>query len=220
MSRVVLDVAVGDHFARGQRRLARALDAVGEGAARMFWQEWPGRPHREVPYGFKVDAFQAAVERGYEQLFWMDSSVIPARPIGEAWEWAALHGVFMPEDGWTCDQWTSDRALGYFGLDRDEVAQWRTGFATMLAVDLAVEAGREFLRRWTEARDAGAFLGRHRNRDQTESEDRRCLGHRHDQACACILVHQLGVPMAPRELVDCHGGDGALFKVDRPRPRG
>jgi len=37
------------------------------------------------------------------------------------------------------------------------------------------------------------FKGAWNNNNQTESQDPRCKGHRHDMSCGSIMVNQLGM---------------------------
>ena len=97
MFRAVVNVATGEHYRKGQARLARILDFdldildldtdlllwedlphLDEGDNTAIYQipaAWPS--HRDKPYAFKAYALETAAQRGYDLLLWIDAAVKP-----------------------------------------------------------------------------------------------------------------------------------------------
>lgn len=194
----VLNVAVGGNYPAMQKRLAFFLDQVGESAARLFWTDtWPGlRSHAQCPYGFKIDAFAVARIQGHRRALWLDSAVYPAKDLSPVWDWLDHHDVLLLGDGWNIGQWTSDKALAIYGIDRDTAMTLQLCYACVVGINLSSSRGLEFLDRWRELREAGAFPGPWTNDAKEASQDARCRGHRHDQSAASWLAHDMGIPMA------------------------
>ena len=150
--------------------------------------------HKDAPYSFKPYAIETVRKMGYSIIIWCDSCIRSVRNISELIPEIRSRGVFLQSDGWTTGQWSNDRSLDYFGLTRDDAMNIPAIYACIMAFDFNQEVTHEFLRRWKNAADDGVFQGRWKNDDKTESEDIRCMGHRHDQTCAEIISHQLNIP--------------------------
>ena len=139
---VILNVAVGDRYAFTQRRMIFFLSQIGDDTPQLFWTDsWPGRPHSEAPYGFKIDAFDAAIKLGYRRALWLDSPVYPVKELDEVWSYLDQHGVLLLGDGWNVGQWTSDAALAMYGVDRNDAMNMQLCYACVVGIDLASEIG-------------------------------------------------------------------------------
>lgn len=153
--------------------------------------------HEESPYAFKVYAVEHAKDLGYDVVIWLDS---PNRLIKPVDEWVAdieKVGVYLQRDGWKCGQWANDKCLDYFGITRNQAMTIPNIYACILGFDFRHGIARTFFKWWKTACKKGLFVGKSHNRDKTESQDPRCLGHRHDQSCAELIAHQLNLILSP-----------------------
>lgn len=153
--------------------------------------------HQENPYAFKVYAIEYARKFGFDIVIWLDS---PNRlkKATEPWlEDIARVGVYLQADGWWCGEWANDRCLDYFGVSRDEAMKIQNIYACIMAFDFRHPIADQFFTMWKQACLDGIFRGKHHNKDKTESQDERCQGHRHDQSCAELIAHKLGIPLSP-----------------------
>lgn len=150
--------------------------------------------HKENPYAFKVYAVEKLRKWGYTTIFWCDSVLRLTRPIDSLLPEIKGRGVYLQKDGWNAAQWSNDKALGYFGLTRDEAETIESIYACFMGFDFTNPIAEEFFARWKKSCDDGIFRGNWNNNALTESRDPRCRGHRHDQTCAEIISHQLGIP--------------------------
>ena len=212
----VVNFAKGKWYPQGQKRLNESLDAVGYKGDRLMFNEEEQvgcQAHSMVPYGFKVAAFNHVAGLGYEKILWCDSSVWAIRPLDDIFSLMERLGHAITGDGWSCASWTSDACLRAFGKTREEVRPLRTIIATAMGLDLSHERSREFLRVWTtHALNGVSFPGDWRNDKHQVSVDDECLGHRHDQAVASLLCHDMGMELVePHEFFSCYSKDpGAI----------
>jgi hypothetical protein len=152
------------------------------------------RPHSESPYEFKPYAVEHAKSMGYDIVFWCDSCIRLVKDFTPLLPEIISRGVFLQYDGWATGQWANDRSLDYFGLTRDKSMDISAIYACIMIFDFRQEISHEFLRLWKKSSNDGIFIGKWKNENKTESDDDRCLGHRHDQTCAEIISYQLGIP--------------------------
>lgn len=197
--KAILNVAVGERYLRGQDRLIASLDKVGETSDRLFWRdEWPpgSMSHSVQPYGFKTHAIRHALRRGYDQVLWLDAVCLALKPFDAIWRHLEHQPALVLADGWNIGEWTSDRALEIFGLDRDFAMGLQLCLAGVHAIDLASPKGRLLLELMEDLRDQGSFVGPWRNEVNEASLDPRCRGHRHDQSALSWATYAVGIPMA------------------------
>lgn len=222
MRRMVVNVATGAHYVRGQERLTEALASLGEDYLIFRDVMPPGSPsHQETPYGFKAWALEAAREKGGTMLLWADASIVPIRAIDPIWEYAAEHGVWLADNGWNNSQWTCDAA--YPDLFPDSILQAikteeayaavrsqnrkiQHVVATAFALDLNHRNGALFFYEYLRLAQTSAFKGPwwNSNGERPDYASKvgarpcgppECLGHRHDQSCASVIAWRLGIPL-------------------------
>lgn len=193
--KVILNLATGNYIV-GQDRLRSTLSGYYDGDILFFTEESQfGSPtHKENPYAFKTYAFQHALNLGYKKILWLDASIYAIKDISPIWDIIERDGYIMQEAGWYCGQWSNDKSLDYFGLSRDEAMTMPMyGNAGLLGLDLNKELPKIFLERWHKASMDGIFKGEWNNNSNTESNDIRCLGHRHDMSVGSIIANLLGM---------------------------
>jgi hypothetical protein len=153
--------------------------------------------HKDDPYAFKIFAIEYVRNLGYEVIIWCDSPIRIVKPIDE---WLAKIediGVYLQQDGWTIGQWANDTSLEWFGVARDEAITLPCIYACIIGFDFRKQIANDFLSQWRKAYEAGLFRGKWKNDEKTESQDERCLGHRHDQTCAELTANKLGIQLQP-----------------------
>jgi len=116
--RIVVNVATGPHYQKGQARLMEALSGLGESVSyfRELLPAWPS--HQDVPYAFKACALADAADKGFETLLWCDACILPIRDLTPLWEKIEAEGAWISENGYTNAEWTADSA--YPDLFREE----------------------------------------------------------------------------------------------------
>lgn len=152
--------------------------------------------HRENPYAFKVYAIETVRRAGYRFVLWCDSVLQLTRPIEDLLPEVVQAGVYLAQDGWATGTWANDRALQYFGVTRDEAMNISSIWACFMGFDFSNPVSHDFFARWKKACNDGIFHGRWINHEQSESQDPRCRGHRHDQSCAELIAYQMKLPLS------------------------
>ena len=153
--------------------------------------------HKEDPYAFKLFAIEFVRNQGYDIVIWCDS---PSRLVKRIDDWIPEIkevGVYLQKDGWKNGQWANDKALEYFGKTRDEAMNITSIYACIMAFDFRHPITSQFMEEMKLCCKAGLFRGKWNNSEKTESQDERCLGHRHDQTCAELVAHKLGIELKP-----------------------
>lgn len=203
MRRAIVNVASGRWYPEGQRRLAKSLDEHGETTDRLFWTNRLPKhspSHKVHPYAFKVYAFLAALMNSYDQVLWLDSSVMLCRPIDQVWEWTTEDGYCFGNDGWFVGQWANDNALNIMGLARDEAWKIPLMDGKLIALDLNSEVGMNFLRGWKDYADKGVFQG-------------GWTDHRHDITAGSVVAHRLGMKLRTDFVTMGSCADGTFVKA-------
>lgn len=155
-------------------------------------------PHEQNPYAFKIYAFQKAIDAGYTQVLWLDSSCFAIKNVKPIFEEIEKSGYIMQEAGHYMGTWTNDKALAYFGVTRDEaMTMLMYGNAGFLGLNFEHGIANAFFDKWRAAMAGGCFKGEWNNDNHTESDDERCKGHRHDMSCGSIIANQLGMKYKP-----------------------
>jgi hypothetical protein len=216
--RAVVNVSTGEFYLSQQERLQRLIP----NEQLMFWREFPaGWPtHGETPYAFKAFAIREAEEKGFGTILWMDSSVVPLRPLEPLWNLIERQGYwFSNNPPHNCGEWTCDSALAPLGITREEAFGIPHVIATAFGLDFGHAVAREFFNRFLESAVRGsAFRGPWNNDDGAASKDPRVRGHRHDQTVASILAYRLGMKLTqpPRWIVDgSFGTEETVLSIHR-----
>ena len=175
--------------------------------------------HFESPYAFKIYTIEHVKNLGYDIVIWLDSCHRLVKDPVEFIKAIESSGIYLQKDGWACGQWANDKALEWFNVTRDEAMKISSIYACILGFDFRSEIAHKFISEWKQAQQAGLFLGKWKNNENTESKDKRCLGHRHDQTCAELIAHKLNIKLMPlvvedifKSWVSVDNGVTSLFK--------
>lgn len=214
MSDCIVNVGFGGWHPKGSFRLERSLIHHGFEGVIKTWTDTlpPNSPsHEHTPYGMKVAAIEWAIQQGHNRIMWLDSSVWAIKYPKTHMDAMARDGYYLLESGWQCDEWTNDSCLTYFGLTREEARDIPMISAGILGLSMDNAIAHEFFHEWKAAMLAGVFKGSW-TASPSEGSGDRYRGHRHDQSCASIIAHRLGMTMHPKEVYD-------MYKTkDTPEP--
>lgn len=186
-------------YLRGQERLRRSLQDVGwDGDFLAYNDELQvdALPHRIMPYAFKYAALMKSVKAGYQTLLWLDASVFAIKPLDPFFDYIEKNGYAFFSAGFNCAQWTNDNALSVMRLSRDEAEKIPMYMALCMGFNIQHPRTYQFLDQLAYyATNTTAFRGNWTNDYKTESNDARCLGHRHDQSVGSILAAKYGMEL-------------------------
>ncbi len=182
-------------YVAGVARLSESLRNNFDGTFLAFiGEETIGAPlHSVVPYAFKVYAFRKAIESGFENILYVDSSCFAIQNVQPCFDEIERDGFLFQNAGHLASTWINDFSLNYFGYTREQASEIRLiGNAGMLGLSVNNKLAMDFLNRWEESMLDGCFNGEWTNSSGSESEDAECLGHRHDMVSGVIL-HKMGL---------------------------
>lgn len=210
MKGMVVNVATGPHYIKGQQRLTAK---VGSGAHVLAWTDNlpEGSPsHAEVPYAFKAFALQDAAARGNSLLLWADSSILPIAPLGPLFDRIYEQGYWISRNGWMNSEWTADSAYADLGVDRQENETIPHVVGTAFGINVHHPKGRTILDEYLRLAKTQAFCGAWRNCPDTPCGPAGVLGHRHDQTALSVIAWQLGLELTnPPDIFAYKGGEVA-----------
>jgi hypothetical protein len=152
--------------------------------------------HKENPYAFKVYCIQKVRNMGYEIVIWLDAPIFLMKSIDDWIQEIQQVGVFLQEGGFKVGQWANDSSLRYFQISRDDAMRYGNIHAQIMGFDFTNTETHTFFAKWKECCNRGLFKGEWNNHKNTESQDLRCLGHRHDQTCAELVAYEQHIPLS------------------------
>jgi len=182
-------------------RLRDSLRAVGYDGDFIAWDsEYPsGCPeHKDAPFAFKPFCFQAAKDKGYKHVLWMDSSVCAVGSLEPIFDRIRNLGYLFFQESHSIGEYCSDAALQTLGIEREQSFRMPSCWASVMGLDLENEVSAQFLDLWKHyASDGVTFKGAKwsgvRGHPKTVSQDDRVKGHRYDQTAASVIALKLGM---------------------------
>lgn len=167
------------------KALARLSDSLRDNFQGDFFawigEEALGSPkHSDNPYAFKIHAIDKAIERGYTQILWLDSSFYAIKNVEPLFEIIKRDGLLMQDSGCYLGDWTNDRTLEYFDIDRETAKMIPMFLAGFLGIDIKNKLASDFYLLWKESMLKGYFKGSWDN-------------HRHDMSCASAIAYNMGL---------------------------
>lgn len=203
--RCIVNVATGPRYVDMQKRL---IANFGKEMAITWTDSLPYgcTTHELTPYAFKAHAVKYAITQGFDTVIWMDSSVVPVRPLDPLWELIESRGYWISNNPpFNCGQFTADSALGPLGITREEAFAIPHVIGTAFGLDFRHDIAHRFFNEllWL-ADDGRAFRGPWTNHNGEASADPRVRGHRHDQTAMSVIAHRLGMQLTepPKWIVD------------------
>jgi hypothetical protein len=204
------------YYTMQQRYIAKSLHTISKYDYYMFteYNEIGSPSHQESPYEFKIHAIKTVKDMGYRYVVWCDSvyNMVTDFDI-ELLEKITNQGVYIQEDGWKCGQWANDRSLEYFKITRDIAMNITGSHASIMCYDFNSELANQVLNKFLECGKNGIFKGKWDNTLKTESQDTRCLGHRHDQTCLELIANELKIEKQPALYGGSYGCIGKYFTI-------
>ena len=167
----------------------------------------PCPKHEDVPYAFKPYLFQKAFEEGYEQVIWMDSTIVLA---GDPTPWLSIaeeRGLALGDNlGHPLYKYLSDDAANILGTTNLELMHGAVMkrqlvpqiTACVIGIDIRHPTAKKVFHKWiTLARDGIAFR---------DAGSRRpgFVAHRHDQAVLSYLAWNEGIDFVPFGTIAYH----------------
>lgn len=186
MKRAIVNlVSNNSTYIFGQQRLLDSLTLCNNGTFEVFTfigeNQVKSPSHVDNPYAFKVYAIDHVRELGYDQILWLDASIVSATAdISPIWNHMSNVGFFFEEAGHMVGSWSNDRTLQYFNITREAAQLMPMYSAGMTGLDFRNAYSIEFFDKWKQSMLDGQFVGSWKD-------------HRHDMTCASIIANQMGL---------------------------
>lgn len=190
----IINIGWGGWYAKGTDRLLRSLQYHGfNGDFVSFKDELPFNCPKDFgsPYNLKAYMLEYAISLGYTHILWLDCSVWAIKDPNELFDVINEQGYYAWPSGFNCAQTCSDKALEYFGINRDVAETIPDCSSSMLGLNIQHPKGKAFAELWIKAMKDGVFEGSREHDGQ--SEDPRFMFHRQDQSAASLIMYQLGM---------------------------
>lgn len=186
-----------ENYPLGQARLEACLrEGLGCNDGQLMLRGLPPHSpsHEEVPYAFKYYAINSAFEMGFEQVIWLDASVVILKSMEPLWKVVEERGVLVFDNlGCKQNQYTSGDTLNKLGCSLTEASTMYQVCGGVVGYNRKSPLGiNVFSRMLGYAQDGVSFQG-----GSNESPDPTYIAHRHDQSCLTHLVYQYNVQRLP-----------------------
>lgn len=149
--------------------------------------------HAEAPFQFKPYIVQEAIENGYNQIIWADSTIIMKLNPKPLLNYAKKHGVCAFHNlGHPLYKYTTDLQQQRLGISDKELKKAKQIMACIIIFDIDNRKGLEIFEDWIAAsRDGVSFQNGY------GSEREGFEATRHDQTVISGLLHLYKVPLLP-----------------------
>lgn len=142
------------------------------------------RSHKEAPYQFKSFAIQHARELGYEQIVWMDSSIVIKRSLDTLFYLSNQIGVVLFDNPGCIEAvWTADDCLELMGCSPKVANQFFQIDAAVMFFDFTKKKAKEVFNDYLEVCLNPVAL-----RGDSGSNRPEYSAHRHDQSILSYIA--------------------------------
>lgn len=192
MRNLVINAAYGSWYPKGQKRLVESLRDTGYRGDILTWcnEKINSYHNPKHPYTIKVAAWHEAIIRGYEKIFWLDSSVYAVKDITSMFDTIEEDQVYFWRSGWNLAQTATDKDLEFAEFTRDEAEGMYECASGIVGINLSWCSARKVMNTFFNAYRAGV-CSTSRNHDNQSSDPRFKFG-RQDQTAFTIAFHKSG----------------------------
>lgn len=192
-----------EDYNKGQQRLLESiqkhwhgdywlhsLERDGELPSSVMFQN---KSHKECPYLFKFTMIQLMREQGYEQIYWLDSSLVLEKDITPL----ISSGVMCFHNlGHPLYKYISDTAVNNLNCN-DRLIGIEQTWGGAIGFDFSREWVNTLFNEIIEQAHKGSF-------NEGGSERYGFVAHRHDQAVMSVLFSNYNVPLLPYGTIVTH----------------
>lgn len=145
--------------------------------------------HQDVPFAFKIHGIQKAIDAGYEQVLWLDSSCYAVGNMQPVFDEIKANGMIFQDAGHYLRTYTNDQTLDYFGIAPDQAMNIKMiGNAGFLGFDFTNPIAIEFFEKWKKSMLDGMF-----NDSKANPTDSRFKRHTWDMSCSSAIMYKMGL---------------------------
>ena len=143
------------------------------------------REHNDVPYFFKFTMIQLAKEKGYTEIYWLDSSLRLRKDItGIASPIMAFHNLGHEMSKYITDEAVANLNCNTYLADIKQIHGSAVGFDFTQSITLVI------YNKILEQAQMGSF-------NEGTSTRKEFIAHRHDQSVMSVIFHQHKIYLLP-----------------------
>ena len=193
----ILNFSNGLGFQNGQERLRETINQHSDGSYPfhfLFFREYSdiGGPHHlQLPYAFKFYSIKKALEMGYQNIFWLDSSMVSIKPAEALFRHLDKVGYAITWSEYNISQWTNDITLKYFNKSREYAEKLRLMYGGCMGFNTSAPKFGKFFEKYQKA--LPYLQGGWHNNDLSQSKDPKCRGHRHDMSIISLILNDMNM---------------------------
>ena len=200
---IIISCAFGKRYLEQLDRLEAHVKAIYPHFPMMSWrnEQVPGRPHRDSLYGFKVHAVEAALDRGYTKIIFLDPACILQHPVDY---WFTLNlPVLAVRDDNKLDKMIGKKAMDYYG--NPDITGWHLVGGSLYVFDFNHSVTHRLFGQWYCAEAAGIFGS------QTEQASEKINGHRNDESCMAVAMYSNGIEPVGHDVARYNQNDDSII---------
>ncbi len=186
----VCSLSFGHEYNWRLDRLKTSMDKTNPDVPFFFYKDQlpaKSKPYNQSLYGFKPHLIQEVIDKGFEQIIYLDATMI----VNGNLEWyhdvaKEYGGVLAVQDDNKLDRFVSNIALYAFDFSRDEAKHMHMVGGSFYYFDITQPMARQVFGNWWAAEDSGLFGS------QADEAAGKLQGHRHDEACLALALYKHG----------------------------
>ncbi len=193
--RCVVSVAFRDPYTKFQKIQLHALREYYNGNIEMFTDEYPIGNMKTTDdikyfensyYGFKPHAIRECMNAGYTQILWLDSAIVPIKPIDFAFEKIKEHGMITNYADGLASLNCKEKVLEYFKVKKPVLDFHNVRYAggSVYGFDMTNPKVLECFEMWEQAEKDSCFGSGY---DMTHGN------HKTDEVCMAICQYKVGL---------------------------
>lgn len=186
----VCSLSFGHEYNWRLDRLKASLEKTNPDVPFFYYKDQlpkASKPYNESLYGFKPHLIQEQINKGFEQVIYLDATMIVHGKLDWYNDAAKEYGgVLAVQDDNKLDRFVSDRALDAFHFTRDDAKEMHMVGGSFYYFDILQYTANQVLAKWWHAEHDGLFGSQ---RDEAAG---KLQGHRHDEACMALCLYKHG----------------------------
>jgi len=214
---VIVSTGKNGWYRKGVDRLETSLIHHGFAGRMLLWKDEypPNSPtHEDNPYAFKIYEFEEAIRQEANVILHLDASFWCIKNPHSLFDLICDNGVVGFRTGYNMAQTSSDAALQWAGITRDEAELLPEIASGMCGLRLDNPNGKRVYELWREGMSLGLFRN-NRQHDLNDSADPRMLHARQDQTIWSLAIHQCGLNVNDEDIVAYYNNGNPGYNPDK-----
>lgn len=193
MKSCIVSFGKGCNFERGIDRLEENIKNLVK-VSFFGYKDYPtGCPTHDIsPFAFKFYCIKECLNKGYNNILWLDSSVIIKNSLIDVFNFIENTGYFFIQNSHSVGEYCHDKALKTLNITREDSFKIPSLQGTNFGLNFTYKSSLNFLNEMILlSKDGITFPGSSFNDNFECSKDKRVSGHRHEQTAMSVIALKL-----------------------------